>query len=207
MDDRTLTALMNRIEQLERESVRLRLGEITDEAPLSVALGASDVAYEDVKATGPAALGDVVAALRRGNDIVVLGALGDGSALEATTDVTFATNWGNVVGVEEARYFKDPFGIVHIEGAAIRSSSGFTFNGAGATIFTLPAGYRPEKLRVFLCRGYDGTDYYPQAVLVNTDGTVVVAGASGRRADGNAPTAAVDTQSFLDGITFRPAGA
>lgn len=78
MNDQTLKDIDRRLKALEQTTVRYRAGEITDTAPLDVALGGSDVAYEDVQALGPVATGDQVATLVWGNDLLVLGALGRG---------------------------------------------------------------------------------------------------------------------------------
>lgn len=78
MNDQILQDVLRRLARLEQTMVRYRAGEITDVAPLDVALGGSDVSYEDVKAIGPVANGDQVATLLWGNDLLVLGALARG---------------------------------------------------------------------------------------------------------------------------------
>jgi hypothetical protein len=50
-------------------------------------------------------------------------------------------NWG--LGYEVTRFWKDPMGIVRIEGLV-------TAGGLGTTIFTLPAGYRPANRLIFV---------------------------------------------------------
>lgn len=81
MDDRALRDLMMRVARLEREAVRYRQGIVADTAPLDVQLGGATVSYEDVSALdSPAPLvdNDVVATLTFGNDLLVLGRIGDG---------------------------------------------------------------------------------------------------------------------------------
>jgi hypothetical protein len=67
--------LLRRVSALERQQVRLRIGEVTDLAPLDVALGGSDVPYENVNAVGPVTDGETVAALMAGGNLLVLGRL------------------------------------------------------------------------------------------------------------------------------------
>jgi hypothetical protein len=67
--------LLRRVTALERQQVRLRIGEVTDLAPLDVALGGSTTSYEDVSAIGPVADGEQVAALMSGGNLLVLGRL------------------------------------------------------------------------------------------------------------------------------------
>ena len=65
---------------------------------------------------------------------------------------------------EGVSFYKDPWGIVHLQGNAANS------NGAHeGTIFTLPAGYRPAKTIYFSVYGSGGSAAYVQ---VASDGTV-----------------------------------
>ncbi|MBA3583415.1 MAG: hypothetical protein H0W36_02600 [Gemmatimonadetes bacterium] len=77
MDHRTATEILQRLAKLERETVRYRQGVVTDDSPLSVALGGSTVAYEDVSTIAAhLEAGDTVGALAFANDLLVLGHLG-----------------------------------------------------------------------------------------------------------------------------------
>jgi hypothetical protein len=76
-----LRDLLRRVSALERQQVRLRVGEVTDLAPLDVAMGGSDVSYEDVNAVGPVADGEQVAALVSGGNLLVLGRLLAGAGM------------------------------------------------------------------------------------------------------------------------------
>lgn len=75
MNQDMLRSLMGQVQDLERRGVRYRQGTVTALSPLSVALGGSSTAYTSVKQLerGPLAVGDVVAVLTFGNDLLVLG--------------------------------------------------------------------------------------------------------------------------------------
>jgi hypothetical protein len=93
------------------------------------------------------------------------------------TAPTLLNSWQNIGGSEPpAGYYKDSLGIIHIRGA-VKSGSSIT-----ATVFTLPAGYRPA----YYARGgaasdIDGTS--AEIVLVSTNGNVSFRG--GGTVDGN----------------------
>lgn len=73
-----LADILRRLVALEKTSVRYRAGEITGTGPLDVALGGSSVPFEDVRLVTPGAqTGDVVATLVFGNDLLVLGRIGE----------------------------------------------------------------------------------------------------------------------------------
>lgn len=76
MNDKLLADLQDRLQRIEQRGARLRIGVVTDDSPLTVALGGVDADgyYTDVKtiATGLAA-DDKVAVLMAGNDLLVLG--------------------------------------------------------------------------------------------------------------------------------------
>jgi hypothetical protein len=73
-NEQVLRDLLDRIQRLEHSSVRVRVGEVTDDSPLSVALGGADEAYEDVKSVvAGLSIGDTVAVLLWGGDLIVLG--------------------------------------------------------------------------------------------------------------------------------------
>jgi hypothetical protein len=77
MDPRALTDIMRRLNALERSAPHLRIGTVTDTGPLSVALGGASTPYVDVRQLAGAALsvGDRVAVLVAGGDLLVLGAI------------------------------------------------------------------------------------------------------------------------------------
>lgn len=67
------------------------------------------------------------------------------AAVGGTGAPAFENSWVNfdVTTNQGLRFWKDPMGLVHIEGL-VKSGT------IGATIFTLPAGYRPDKAHVFV---------------------------------------------------------
>ncbi|BCS54789.1 hypothetical protein [Geobacter sp. SVR] len=67
------------------------------------------------------------------------------TALEAITAPALLNSWTNVGGGEQpAQYYKDNFGIVHVEG--LLSTSG---TSSATVAFNLPVGYRPASNRYF----------------------------------------------------------
>lgn len=70
-----------RMDHLRRTSVRLRMGDVTAVSPLSITLGNSTTTYDSVRCVGASpAVGDRVAVLCWGNDLLVLGAITYGSS-------------------------------------------------------------------------------------------------------------------------------
>lgn len=110
---------------------------------------------------------------------------------EAVTTPTLTSPWATVTGFTAPRYWKDPFGNIHIEGHA-----GATSPTPPSTIFTLNSGYRPATNPLFLTvAGFDGgTGYAALWVKINTNGTVQFVAGGG----------AFTPNLSLDGVTFRP---
>lgn len=134
----------------------------------------------------------------------VLGATADGqvglsNALRGplktvSVDVPFAINVGP--GSSPVRFWKDGFGVVHIEGSV---SSANIPSGAPLDLFTLPAGFRPAQNFRTAVLNVAPTGLAPvvgSLAIGATTGDVSVVGFD--------PGAAVTTVS-LDGITFRAA--
>lgn len=92
--------------------------------------------------------------------------------LETTTWTAvsaFTNSWANLGGADQpAQHTKTPAGIVMVR-AAISSGGG----GPGASAFTLPVGRRPLTRQRFICPAGTSGEFCA-AVLVNTDGTVVI---------------------------------
>jgi hypothetical protein len=104
---------------------------------------------------------------------------------EAPSAFSYNSGWADVgSGWQAGRYWKDPFGNVHLARLITRT------NLATMTIATLPAGYRPSATLQFLV-DRDGVDGFMN--LAST-GTLVIGGAD----------ATIGGLS-LSGITFRAA--
>ena len=103
-------------------------------------------------------------------------------AQENWTAPTFLNSWiNNGSGYNNAGFYKDEFGIVHLRGL-VKSGT------MQASIFTLPTGYRPAAREFF------GTvsDALFGSVYIDPDGSVV-------------PWSGSNAWFSLDGITFRAA--
>ncbi|MBO0959568.1 hypothetical protein J1P26_07450 [Neobacillus sp. MM2021_6] len=68
----------------------------------------------------------------------------------AEIDASLQNGWQNAYGDQKARYWKDVFGMVHVNG---RIKLGTRTDGT--TVFTLPAGYRPKDQYYENKRGLD----------------------------------------------------
>lgn len=116
---------------------------------------------------------------------------------ESFQEVSFAEGWVNFSpGSGTVAFYKDPFGVVHLQGAAQCQPVGTQTctPSFSEEIFTLPSGYRPVSNSAF-------------AVDSNLAfGEVVVKGA-GDSNPGQLVVQAGSTQAYiaLDGITFRAA--
>lgn len=83
MDSRQTRQILEQLTALDRTAVRYRTGVVTDTSPLTVALGgATTGGYTNVRALKgpePLVVDDVVAVLTFGFDMLILGAIGDGT--------------------------------------------------------------------------------------------------------------------------------
>ena len=137
--------LLRRVAALERQQVRLRVGEVTGTAPLDVALGGSDTSYEDVASVGAVASGDGVATIVSGHDLLVLGAIGDGGRRKVA--FPFAAGWGNYSGAYEDASYSKVGNLVILQGLVTKSGG---TPAADDLIGTLPAGFRPTETLLFM---------------------------------------------------------
>jgi hypothetical protein len=96
----------------------------------------------------------------------------------------FGAGWSSFSG-RPVGFYKDPFGVVRLVGAAALSG------GTGASVFVLPAGYRPS-----VTRGYN----FPAAG--GALGTLEVAASGAVGVTGTNPAGATGFVG-LDAITFR----
>ena len=100
----------------------------------------------------------------------------------------FNTGWGNAtVNFQRVGFWKDQFGVVHLQGNAVRSS------GTATDIFVLPAGYRPNHFENFAVYGNMGT-----AAGIAITGPSDASPGAIRLVAGDA------TFIGLGGVTFRP---
>ena len=104
----------------------------------------------------------------------------------APGEVSFEAGWNSAQSAPA--YWKDPFGTVHLQGHAGRSS------GTNTTIFILPDGFRPAEEGFF--EVYTAADDHTTSVEVSPDGSVELF--IGGPGDENFVA--------LDGISFRAAG-
>jgi hypothetical protein len=107
-----------------------------------------------------------------------------------TGQPAFENGWTNFGGAqyESTGFYKDLLGVVHLKGTIQ--------GGSVATVFTLPAGYRPAK-----------SQFFP-VVANNLFGDVLVRGVSEGGEAGRVHFNSGDDSSFvsLNGISFRAAG-
>lgn len=111
-------------------------------------------------------------------------ALGPSKVVGAKGAPVYENGWAPPdASVERVSFYKDPWGIVHLQGSAYRSAGPDT-----DTIFTLPAGYRPAGTLWTTAYGDGGSAAY---IEIRSDGEVSEAFAG---------------QDFvgLTGISFRP---
>lgn len=94
---------------------------------------------------------------------------------------TLTSSWANYhADYNSAGYWKDALGFVHLKGL-------LNLGTIGASMFTLPTGYRPAKRELFIA-ATSSNSYGRCDVLA--DGTVV-------------PVAGSNSWFSLDGITFK----
>ena len=141
MDD-VLRAILQRLDALERTTPKVRLGEVTDDSPLTVTLGGSDVEIPGVPTLTAVETGDPILALTYGNGIVVLGEVGDLGEWTAYTPTVTTVTLGTG-GSNQGRYRKHGR-TVHAAGAIVLGSGG-SFTGSDITIgLPFPTGPLPQ---------------------------------------------------------------
>lgn len=111
------------------------------------------------------------------------------AAPETPQEITFQNGWYDYgLAGNSARFYKDPFGIVHLSGGM----AGGTLH---ATAFTLPVGYRPSGVALFSVLSTDsaggGGNIVPASFFVFSNGWAYVQNGGNNAYVG------------LDGITFR----
>ena len=105
-----------------------------------------------------------------------------------------ACPWSNFDSThQQAAFFRDPFGVVHLQGLVKATDNGCDFGFGDGSIFLLPAGYRPEKGSV-------------DAALTNNKATRInVNPANGAVSVDGSMASVLDITNWvsLDGISFR----
>lgn len=154
MNDAALRTILKRLEQLERTSVRARLGEVTDDDPLTITLGGADteIAGAPHLADTPLATGDPVAALTHGNGLLVLGRIGDPPAWTAFDPTVTTLGSG---GTKTARYMKHGR-LVHYRGRLDIGAGGLS--GSDVTI-SLPFSSASGLEAIGTALGVDASVY------------------------------------------------
>jgi len=80
--------------------------------------------------------------------------LAAGSTVSApASEAVYAANWSDFDANNTLRYYKDPFGVVHINGGVKKGAA----VAVPETVFTLPVGYRPDIQIGFVSATSTGT--------------------------------------------------
>ena len=128
-----LTGILERLQALERQSVRLRVGTVTDDAPLSIDVGGSGTAVAGVSQVGgDLSVDDVAAVLTSGTDLLALGALRSGGVFvgQLAPSARSASLPGWLVA-DGASYLRATY-------AALFAAIGTTYGSADGTHFNVP---------------------------------------------------------------------
>jgi hypothetical protein len=107
-------------------------------------------------------------------------------------DPNISVLWTNVGSpYANVGYYKDPLGIVHLQGSA-QAVGGGSFSGVPPPIFVLPTAYRPSATRSFVVRSDANSSHFDWLTI-----------ASNGQVNESNPQA-VPSNMSLDGIDFRP---
>jgi hypothetical protein len=108
---------------------------------------------------------------------------------QAMQAATLANDWSNYSSSDsQLGYYKDPFGIVHLQGLVVEASAN------RSAITTLPAGYAPAKTAVFAIACGTGTGSTVALGLLDINSAGVIT---------PDPTCTTTNYISLDGISFR----
>lgn len=171
--------------------VRVRQGTVdavNADGTIDVTLGGSTVVVPSVVTLGgiTGAAGDGVWLLQWDRDLLAIGGAAGG-----WTAPTLANSWVDYGGgYETAGYRRDPGGIVRLKGVVKNGT-------AAATLFTLPVGYRPDEVAIYIVKGRtSGGTYGDARVDVDPSGAVSLSANAGISPGGAAAWVS------LAGITF-----
>jgi len=119
----------------------------------------------------------------------------EGARTTAWNGLPFNAGFANYeLGNVTCKYSKDSNGIVRIQGL-VKATSPYSY---GATIATLPEGYRPALNILFPSFYFDGTNVGSAYVPVRSDGTILIGGSIG----GTTNTGATGSWISLYSISF-----
>jgi len=120
----------------------------------------------------------------------------------STTDFVPWANYGDIWA--PAAYYKDAFGIVHLEGLIREGYRNYNeAPNTPKTIFILPAGYRPAASHIFIVTGRENFEDREMngRIDVHSDGQVILS----IRPDSEPNFISALAHLSLDGISFRAA--
>lgn len=118
-----------------------------------------------------------------------------------TTVSTLGAGW-SLYAATPVRYFKDPAGVVHLQGGIQAGTPGRT-----TPLFTLPVGYRPAETFLEFAPLSTSAGDTPASSMVEICGTINCGGPDGSPDPGSVYV--VQSGGFyqsLDGISFRAGG-
>lgn len=157
--------LLRRLKALEDAQVRFRKGTVTSVSPLSVALGGATTPYVGVRSLGPVAVGDLVAVLTFGNDLLVLGAIGNGAdpwhELGHAGEPALQGVWANQGGGDATAAFR------FLASRLVALKGTVTGGANGSAILFLPGDYRPSTDRRIGTVCVDGGALYPARLFIS----------------------------------------
>jgi len=179
------------IKALRKGKAALRRGVVTAVSPLEVSVGGGSSLPAFAVDGCALSVNDQVSVIQQGSQVVVQGRLTDDpvdagsvgaseSWINVSGGVGFSGTWTNFgSGYNDAGYYKDPLGRVHLRGL-VKSGT------IGTGIFTLPSGYRPASIEVHAIASNAAFGY----IDISTAGVV-------------RPLVGNNAWVSLDGITFR----
>lgn len=110
--EKTLTTLMRKLRAVDREAVRHRRAEVTNNSPVMIQLGGSSVSVPAEVLPGFApAIGDTVSVLSFDNDLLVIGASGGGPTCKVHKSGTQSLSSGSATAITFDTEDYDPDGI------------------------------------------------------------------------------------------------
>lgn len=123
-----------------------------------------------IRSMVPVVANDTIWVMRKGTFLLILNHQDTGYHIVGQPgEPAFQNGWSNYGGVWRGAVFRKASGIVKVEGLILHLAG----NVANSTIFTLPAGYRPQDHLMFASVGYNGAAETPTRLDVYGTGEVV----------------------------------